>query len=85
MTKKCRHVDQIKKVKPSAKGCEDCLKTGDEWIHLRICLSCGHVGCCNQSKNKHATKHFMELGHPIIQSFEPEEDWKWCYEDEIFI
>ena len=58
--RKCTHLDTIKKVKPNAKGCFDCLKTGDEWVHLRICLTCGNVGCCNDSKNKHATKHFIK-------------------------
>ena len=56
---------------------------GDSWVHLRLCLSCGHVGCCDSSKNKHATKHFHRTKHPIIQSFEPGEDWRWCYVDEI--
>ncbi len=81
----CEHLDQIKNVTPSASGCEECLKTGDEWVHLRMCLSCGHVGCCDQSKNKHATKHFKSTNHPVIRSHEPGESWKWCYIDEIFI
>ena len=79
----CAHVDQIKEVVPSSKGCEDCLKTGDSWVQLRLCLICGHVGCCDSSKNKHATKHFHETHHPIIKSFEPGEHWKWCYVDEV--
>ncbi len=83
MYKFCAHLDSIKEVIPSANGCEDCLKTGDTWVHLRLCLQCGHVGCCSESKNTHANKHFLETGHPIIQSIEPEEDWKWCYVDEI--
>jgi uncharacterized UBP type Zn finger protein len=67
----CTHKNmiKIKDVKPDSRGCEECLKSGDSWVHLRICLTCGHIGCCNQSKNKHATKHFKETGHPIIQSF----------------
>ena len=81
----CGHLDQIKKVKPNAKGCFDCLKTGDEWVHLRICLTCGNVGCCNDSKNKHATKHFLKTNHPVIKSFEPGEDWVFCYLDDLFI
>jgi uncharacterized UBP type Zn finger protein len=81
----CPHVKEIKKVQPSANGCEECLKTGDEWVHLRMCLSCGHVGCCDSSKNKHATKHFHRSKHPIIQSVEPGEDWRWCYVDEIML
>ncbi|HYK54690.1 MAG TPA: UBP-type zinc finger domain-containing protein [Candidatus Eremiobacteraceae bacterium] len=79
----CTHLDKIRDVKPSARGCEDCLKTGEPWLHLRECLECGHVGCCDQSKNKHATKHFRSSGHPIMKSFEPGEDWKWCYIDEL--
>ena len=81
----CQHIDQIQDVKPSAQGCEDCLKTGDHWVHLRICLICGHVGCCDSSPNKHATKHFHATGHPIIQSFEPHENWLWCYVDQEII
>ena len=79
----CTHLDRIHDVKPSARGCEDCLKTGDDWLHLRECLTCGHVGCCDQSKNRHATKHFRSSGHPIIASYEPGEDWKWCFIDEL--
>lgn len=79
----CQHIDQIREVVPSAAGCEDCLKTGDPWVHLRICLICGHVGCCDNSKNRHATQHFHATGHPIIQSFQPGENWRWCYVDEV--
>ncbi|MBI5668356.1 MAG: UBP-type zinc finger domain-containing protein [Chloroflexi bacterium] len=79
----CGHLAWIQEVTPSAQGCEDCLKIGDTWVHLRICKSCGHVGCCDNSKNKHATRHFHETGHPIIQSFEPGETWMWCYIDEV--
>jgi uncharacterized UBP type Zn finger protein len=82
----CKHLKLIQKdVKPSADGCEDCLKIGDSWVHLRLCLICGHVGCCDSSKNKHATKHFHSTEHPVIQSFEPNEDWKWCYVDDTFL
>ena len=82
----CTHLDQIKNVRPKTpQGCEECLKSGDEWVHLRLCLSCGHVGCCDSSKNKHATKHFLKTHHPIIQSFQPGEDWKWCYVDQMLI
>jgi uncharacterized UBP type Zn finger protein len=83
MAAACQHVSQIHPVTPSAQGCEECLKTGDEWVRLRLCLICGHVGCCDSSKNKHATKHFHATGHPVIKSFEPDEDWGWCYVDEI--
>ena len=84
MEKPCKHLDQIvKDVKPKTpEGCEECLKTGDEWVHLRMCLTCGHIGCCDSSKNKHATKHFHQIKHPIIQSFEPGEEWRWCFVDE---
>jgi hypothetical protein len=79
----CEHIDQVKDVKPHSKGCEECLKMGDTWVHLRLCMSCGHVGCCDSSKNKHATKHFHKTKHPIIKSLEPGEDWGWCFVDEI--
>jgi uncharacterized UBP type Zn finger protein len=86
MEKTCQHIKDIKKVTPKTpEGCEECLKSGDTWVHLRLCLSCGHVGCCDNSKNKHATKHFKATGHPIIKSFQPGEDWKWCYVDEMYI
>src|SRR5262249_10759294 len=81
--KPCEHIDQIHNVKPHSRGCEDCLKTGDTWIHLRLCLTCGHVGCCDSSKNKHATKHFHATKHPVVRSFEPGESWMWCYVDEV--
>lgn len=80
----CQHLDQIQAVTPSAQGCEDCLKTGDWWVHLRLCLICGHVGCCDSSPNKHATKHFHATGHPIVKSFQPGEKWAWCYVDQLF-
>src|SRR4051812_32953580 len=82
---RCPHVDQIRQVTPSAKGCEDCLRTGDRWVHLRMCLTCGHVGCCDSSKNKHATKHFQATEHPIMRSIEPGESWAWCYVDEKMV
>jgi CPA2 family monovalent cation:H+ antiporter-2 len=78
----CDHIKQTRPVFPSADGCEDCLQTGDSWVHLRICLSCGHVGCCDSSKNKHATGHFHETTHPVIKSIEPGEEWGYCYPDE---
>lgn len=81
----CSHSNLIRQVTPSAVGCEDCLAIGDTWVHLRICQTCGHVGCCNSSKNKHATKHFQTTGHPIVKSFEPGESWGWCYVDQDFI
>ena len=85
MDKTCTHLDQIKAVTANSKGCEECLKTGDEWKKLRMCLTCGHVGCCDSSKNKHATKHFNDTNHAVMQSAEPGENWKWCYVDEMMI
>jgi len=85
MAQQCNHLNQIRKVTPSARGCEDCLVIGDTWVHLRLCLSCGHVGCCDSSKNRHATKHYDATHHPIIQSFEPAESWRWCYPDQLFM
>jgi uncharacterized UBP type Zn finger protein len=81
----CAHVPQIQDVVPSADGCEECLKLGDRWIHLRLCLTCGHVGCCDNSKNKHATHHYHETHHPMIVSYEPGETWIWCYEDKMLV
>lgn len=81
---KCKHFSEVNEVSPQAEGCVDCLKTGDEWVHLRLCLTCGYVGCCESSKNKHAEKHFHETNHPVIKSLEPGEDWMWCYVDEVF-
>jgi monovalent cation:H+ antiporter-2, CPA2 family len=80
---KCTHTNQVNAVMPSAQGCEECLKIGDTWVHLRICMTCGHVGCCDTSKNKHATKHFEETGHPIMRSVEKGEGWAWCYVDKV--
>ena len=85
MNAQCAHAKEIRKVEPSGSGCKECLEMGDSWVHLRLCLLCGHVGCCDSSKNKHATKHFHETHHPIVQSFEPGEDWRWCYVDEILL
>lgn len=84
MTVGCAHLNQVKEVAPSADGCEDCLRTGGRWVHLRLCMECGHVGCCDNSPGKHATAHFKQTKHPIIKSFEPGEDWGWCYIDEVF-
>lgn len=81
----CTHLSLLRKITPSAVGCEECLAIRDTWVHLRICQVCGHVGCCDSSKNKHATKHFQVTGHPIVKSFEPGEDWGWCYIDNTFI
>jgi len=85
MATACSHLGMIREVTPSGNGCKECLEMGDTWVHLRLCLICGHVGCCDSSKNKHATKHFHATNHPIIQSFQPDEDWRWCYIDETFL
>ena len=85
MPNSCHHHRFIQNVMPSARGCEECLRTGDWWVHLRICRSCGHVGCCDESPNRHATAHFRGSGHPIIEAYDPPEGWGWCYVDEISI
>jgi uncharacterized UBP type Zn finger protein len=79
----CEHVKDLHDVTPNGNGCEECLKMGASWVHLRLCETCGHVGCCDDSRNKHATKHFHKTGHPVIKSFEPGEDWGYCYVDDI--
>ena len=81
----CPHVTAVQPVKARTAGCEECLKIGSPWVHLRLCLTCGHVGCCDSSKNKHATKHYRKSKHPIVKSFEPGENWRWCYPDELFM
>jgi hypothetical protein len=82
---KCTHRAHILNVQPSDDGCHECLKIGSRWLHLRMCLECGHVGCCDDSPNRHATKHFEESYHPIIESFEPGENWRWCYVDRMVV
>lgn len=84
MPDSCPHIAEIGEVTPSADGCEDCLRIGGRWVHLRLCMHCGHVGCCDQSPNQHATRHWSLTRHPVIRSFEPDEVWAWCYEDEEF-
>jgi uncharacterized UBP type Zn finger protein len=85
MTDVCAHLDtiQVTSLPESVPGCEDCLRIGGQWVHLRLCLTCGHIGCCDSSPNRHATAHARSSQHPIIRSLEPGEDWCWCYEDEI--
>ncbi|MGO8953394.1 MAG: UBP-type zinc finger domain-containing protein [Rhodomicrobium sp.] len=85
MSKACSHTGTIQTVKPSARGCEECLKIGSPWVHLRICRTCGHVGCCDSSPNRHAAKHFHKTSHPIIEGYDPPEGWGWCYLDEVFL
>jgi uncharacterized UBP type Zn finger protein len=83
MSAKCKHLDQIKISHTDTRVCEECVKMGDTWVHLRLCMVCGNVGCCDSSKNKHATKHFHSTAHPIMRSIEPGESWGWCYVDEL--
>jgi len=82
--KYCKHISEIEAVTPSSKGCEECLKIGSGWVHLRLCETCGHVGCCDSSPNKHATAHYHATRHPVIASFEPGENWGYCYIDDEF-
>ena len=84
-SKVCTHNDQIADVQPSGNGCRECLRVGDTWVHLRMCMICGQVGCCDDSKNKHATKHFHATGHPIMKSLKPGDDWMWCYVDKVML
>jgi uncharacterized UBP type Zn finger protein len=81
----CAHLDQVRDVVPRSEGCEECLKIGSGWVHLRMCRTCGHVGCCDSSPNRHATAHFRESRHPIVRSLEPGESWSWCYLDEAVV
>jgi uncharacterized UBP type Zn finger protein len=79
------HLASARHVAPTSDGCEECLKLGMGWVHLRVCLSCGHIGCCDSSPGRHATKHFHVTNHPIIESFEAGEDWGWCYVHDDFV
>ena len=81
----CTHGAYLKEVVPSADGCEECLKIGSGWVHLRLCRACGHVGCCDDSPNTHATKHFKATGHPIMETYDPPDGWGWCYVDEVML
>jgi uncharacterized UBP type Zn finger protein len=86
MAKRCTRLDQVRDVIPGTPaGCEECLRAGMRWVHLMLCLECGHVGCCDQSIGKHATKHFHQTRHPVMRSFQPGEDWGWCYVDELML
>jgi uncharacterized UBP type Zn finger protein len=86
MAQQCKHLAQVRDVEPKTPdGCEECLASGDEWVHLRLCLECGHVGCCDDSPNRHATKHFHKTNHPVMRSFEPGEDWGFCFVENLFI
>jgi uncharacterized UBP type Zn finger protein len=83
--KTCSHLDQIRSVSPRTQGCEECLATGQRWVQLRMCLSCGHVGCCDSSPGKHATGHFHETHHAVMRSAEPGDAWGWCYVDQAML
>ena len=81
----CAHRGQIRDVTPSADGCEDCLRIGSWWVHLRMCMTCGHAGCCDSSPNRHASAHAQASGHAIARSLEPREDWMWCFVDQVVL
>jgi uncharacterized UBP type Zn finger protein len=86
----CQHLSRFEReratpVHASSRGCKECLEAGDEWVHLRLCMTCGHVGCCDDSPNRHATAHYHETKHPVIKSFEPGEDWVWCFVHEAMV
>ena len=85
MSATCTHLDRIEitRLPEEIAGCEDCLKTGDKWVHLRMCQTCGHIGCCDSSPNRHATAHARAEDPPIVRSAEPGETWSWCYVDEV--
>lgn len=82
---RCTHTDATKEVSYTDHVCPECVASGDSWVHLRICMTCGHVGCCDSSKNRHATRHHEETGHPIVKTIEDEPDWAWCYDDETIL
>ena len=81
MADQCTHLDQIRVTSASQPGCQECLADGGRWVHLRLCARCGHVGCCDNSPGRHATRHFQATRHPVMRSYEPGEDWWWCYLD----
>ena len=86
MAKKCSHLDEVRDVKPKTpNGCEECLETNGKWVQLRMCVTCGHVGCCDSSEGQHATMHFKQSHHSVMRSAEPGQDWGWCYREELMI
>ncbi len=85
MSVSCSHAGDVRDVTPSALGCEECLQSGSEWVHLRLWRACGTVGCCDDSPHRHAIQHFKQTGHPIIEGYDPPEGWGWCYIDEVFL
>lgn len=84
MSNNCQHLHHLAPRAGNTVGCEECVKMGDTWVHLRVCMACGHTGCCDESKNKHATRHYHATKHPVIRSDQPGETWGWCYVDEVF-
>ena len=85
MSGACPHAAGLKDVEPQGNACQDCLKIGDQWLSLRVCMTCGYVGCCDSSPNRHASRHFQATGHPVVRSGEPGERWAWCYLDSTFL
>jgi Zn-finger in ubiquitin-hydrolases and other protein len=85
MVEECGHVAEVREVTPSARGCEECLKIGSPWVHLRLCRICGHVGCCDESPHRHARAHYHATSHPIIEGYDPPEGWGWCYVDATWV
>lgn len=84
--KSCQHLDQAREVQASSDGCEECLELGERWVHLRMCLTCGHIGCCSSSKHDHAHQHFKATGHALIKPYQQRQmDWIWCYEDKALL
>lgn len=85
MSNDCRHAATVTSVTPLSRGCAECLSTGATWFHLRLCRTCGHVGCCDQSPGRHGTQHFLATHHPVIEGYDPPEGWGWCFVDEMMI
>ena len=85
MNKTCQHLDQVLVAATAASGCEECLQLGMQWVHLRRCLACGHVGCCDSSPGRHATRHFERTGHAVMASAQPGEKWRWCFIDQDYV
>lgn len=81
----CRHLDGVRPVPARGRGCEECLASGERWVHLRRCLHCGQVGCCDESPGRHASGHAAEAGHAVVESLEPNEDWRWRFVDEVYL
>ncbi len=81
----CEHEKEIRNVEPGTQGCAECLATGSRWVQLRMCLTCGHVGCCDSSSGKHARRHWEETHHPVMRSAEPGQDWRWCYSHDAYL